>query len=125
MREAEEATARGVAVKLLAVADELELAMEHSNVAKNSEIGVGVTMVYKKLSGVLESLGLKKIECLGRPFDPTFHEAVEKVEGDGKEDVVVQELRSGFTFRGQVIRPSMVKVQLARQAAGQEENSVE
>ncbi|MBI3858640.1 MAG: nucleotide exchange factor GrpE [Thaumarchaeota archaeon] len=125
MTEAEEASARSVAVKLLGVMDELELAMEHSKGTEGSELGEGVSMVYKKLNGVLESLGLRRIECVGKPFDPAYHEAVEKVEGTGKEDTVVQEVRSGFTFRGQVIRPSMVKVELARPKVVREEKKSE
>jgi molecular chaperone GrpE len=122
MKEVEESSARGVATKLLGVLDELELAMEHSEgEARASELKEGVNMVYKKLDGTLASLGLKKIECVGKPFDPAFHEAVEKVQGKGSADIVVQEVRSGFTFRGQVLRPSMVKVELAAKAAGEQE----
>jgi len=126
MQEVEEASARDVAMKLLSVQDELELAIGHVHTGKEPELEEGVKMVYKKLTGVLESLGLKRIVCVGRPFDPEYHEAVEKVQGGGSKDMVIDEVRSGFTFRGRVIRPSMVKVELAMNSQGeQEEKQVE
>jgi len=122
IQDAEDSSAREAATKLLSVLDELELAMEHTKTAaRGSAMQEGVRMVYRKLDGALESMGLKKIECIGKPFDPAFQEAVEKVQGKGVEDIVVEEIRSGFTFRGQVLRPSMVKVELAAKTAGSEE----
>ena len=71
-------------------------------------------MVQKNLLFALESAGLEKIEPRGQPFDPSRHEAIEKVQGSSYGvDTVVEELRTGYLFRGQVLRPSMVKVELA------------
>lgn len=103
--------------KLLPVVDELELAVASagsSGAEGNGAILEGVTMVLKNLNGVLEGEGLKRIEAVGRPFNPEFHEAVERVEGRrAKSDTVVEEVRRGFLFRDRVLRPSMVKVELA------------
>ena len=122
MRDVEANSARDVAVKLLSVLDELELAMKPTATGENSELQAGVRMVYKKLAGVLVSFGLSRIDCVGKPFDPAFHEAVERVQGTGDEDLVVEEVRSGFMFRGQAIRPSMVKVELAMKNGDGKEN---
>jgi molecular chaperone GrpE len=71
----------------------------------------GLVAVVKKLEQTLSSLGLKKIEAKGRPFDPELHEAVMFEEGDGSgEELVVEELQPGYTMFGRVIRHSMVKV---------------
>ena len=112
VREAGESALRPLALKLLAVVDELDLALMHADKGEGgAELREGLAMVRKNFDSALESAGVERIECLGRPFDPAYHEAVERVQGDPAEgDVVVEELRPGFTFRGQLLRPSMVKV---------------
>ena len=116
-REVEEASVRGVVLKLLAVLDELGLAVENAKSGEGRMLLEGIAMVHKNLITALESEGLQRIKAVGEPFDPRLHDAVEKVNGSSKEDMVVGEIRSGYTFRGQVIRPSMVKVELAMKAA--------
>ena len=66
------------------------------------------------MSSALESEGLQRIKAVGEPFDPSAHEAVDKVQGkDNTEDKVLEELRKGYTFKGKVLRPSAVKVEMA------------
>jgi molecular chaperone GrpE len=68
-------------------------------------------MILKKLGKLLEKEGVSPIECLGKPFDPSKHNAVSTTE---KEDVdgcvIIEELRKGYTLNDKVIRPSTVKV---------------
>jgi molecular chaperone GrpE len=127
MREAGESLARNLAAKLLVVQDELDLAARHAEGSKgNGELREGIAMVRRNLESALESVGVERIESVGRAFDPSVHEAVEKVQGTSPgEDVVVEELRPGFTFRGQLLRPSMVKVELATKAAKEEARASE
>ena len=61
-------------------------------------------------SGALEKAGLERIEALGKPFDPEEHEAVMHVEDDGGDTGVRDVVRSGYRFKGRVLRPAMVKV---------------
>jgi molecular chaperone GrpE len=123
MREKEDFALTGLVAALLSALDELELAIENSG--KGGEGGAlldGLKMVHKKLAASLGAAGLSRIDCVGEPFDPGLHEAVEKVQGAGEgEDVVSEEIRPGYLFRGKVIRPSMVKVELAARARGQQE----
>jgi molecular chaperone GrpE len=122
MKEAGDAALRGLVSRLLVVQDELELALKHAGSDdKGAELRDGIQMVRRNLAGTLESVGVKRIECLGKPFDPSLHEAVDKVHGGNHgEDIVVEELRPGFTFRGQLLRPSMVKVELASRGPPEE-----
>lgn len=125
-RDASESLARSLLSRLLVVQDELDLAAKH---AEDGEPGgalkEGIAMVRSNLRSALESVGLERIEAVGRPFDPTIHEAVEKVQGESPgKDMVVEEVLPGFTFRGQLLRPSMVKVQLAS-GTTKEEKEVE
>jgi molecular chaperone GrpE len=122
IRDAEEYSVRNLVVKLLSVLDELELAVEHSESGEGrAELKEGVEMVHKNLMSALLSVGLKRIAAVGKQFDPVLHVAVEKTKGRSSgEDMVVEEVRPGYTFRGQVIRPSMVKVELATKTAQEE-----
>ena len=127
MKEAGESMARTLITKLLTVQDEMELAFKHAQKVKSGgEIVEGLGMVKRNLEAALESVGVERIESVGMPFDPSLHEAVEKVQGKtpGK-DVVLEEVRPGYTFRGQLLRPSMVKVELGSRAAKQEAKASE
>lgn len=122
LREAGDSVARSLVGRLIVVQDELELAVKHAKSgAGGKEMLEGVAMVQRNLLSALQAVGVEKIEAVGRPFDPAVHEAVAKVQGDGAgPDLVVEEVRPGFALRGQVLRPSMVKVELASKS-GQKE----
>lgn len=97
---------------LLAIVDELELAL---NAAKNTEgdsaVANGLEIVLKKFSDLLSAEGLSAIESVGKKFDPTMHEAVERVPCDDKDEgTILEEIRKGFTMKGKLIRPSIVKI---------------
>ncbi len=114
IRELEEFSTLGLVRKLIPVLDDLDLAV--TTAAKGEDKGIleGVKMVQKNLSSALESEGLQRIKAVGEPFNPSAHEAVDKVQGkDNSEDKVVEEMRKGYTFKGKVLRPSAVKVQVA------------
>ncbi|MDV3244667.1 MAG: nucleotide exchange factor GrpE [Nitrososphaerales archaeon] len=122
MRDIQDLSVRSLVLRLLSVLDELELAVENAEkVKQKGEVLEGIKMVYRNLTSTLGAEGLERIEAVGRPFDPRLHEAVEKVKSSAKEDIVVEEVRSGYTFRGSVLRPSMVKVELASKKAGGQE----
>lgn len=123
LREVEESSLRGLVMTLLSVVDELELAVENAKKSgSGGELLEGVKMVHKKLVSSLAAAGLQRIDCVGKPFDPLLHEAVEKVQGhSGDKDVVLEEIRRGYVFRDRVVRPSMVKVQLAAKTPPRQE----
>lgn len=127
MKEAGESLTRTLVTKLLTVQDELDLAVKHAKKGKaDAEIIEGLGMVRRNLEAALESVGVERIESVGMPFDPSVHEAVEKVQGKASgKDVVLEEVRSGFIFRGHLLRPSMVKVELASRGAKEEAKASE
>ena len=60
---------------------------------------------------MLERRGVESIESINTDFDPQYHEAVEVVTTDDARDgEVIAELRRGYTLRGRLLRPSMVRV---------------
>ncbi len=127
LKEAGESVARSIVGRLLVVQDELDLAVKHGkNGSGGAELMEGIAMVQRNLFATLQSAGVEKIEAVGKPFDPSVHEAVERSQGDSDgPDMVVDEVRPGFLFRGQVLRPSMVKVELASKKAKGEEEQIE
>ena len=102
----------GLVEQLLPVLDSFELALKNLDSAGSDEIESvrkGLELVYAELLGALEKAGLSRIEAEGKPFDPNVHEAVMQEDGDG-EPVVTDVLRTGYTLKGRVLRPAMVKV---------------
>jgi len=100
-------------INLLDVVDELELAVKNGEISISPETLLeGVEMTLKKLRKVLEQEGVSPIESPeGKVFDPAKHNAVVAVEnGDVAEGTVLEEIRRGYTMRGRVIRPTIVKV---------------
>ena len=64
----------------------------------------------KSLEKTLKELKLVKIASgEGTEFNPDLHDAV-MVEGDGEKEVIVETLRPGYYYEGEVLRPAMVKV---------------
>lgn len=61
----------------------------------------------------MKKLGLEGMNIAGTAFDPNLAEAVMREEGAGDENgnaVVVDVMRSGYTWKGKVLRPALVKV---------------
>ena len=94
--------AAGVVIeKLLPVLDTFDLAMKHG--------GEGLEQVQGQLVAALEKEGLERIDPLDKPFDPNESEAVAHEPGDG-DPVVSEVMRTGYRFKGKLLRPAMVKV---------------
>lgn len=103
----------GVVRDLLPVVDNFERALKHvPKDLEGNEYIKGVQGVVKQFEKTLAGIGVERIKTVGEPFDPTYHEAVQMEEGDGTEEVVSEELQSGYKLGNEVIRHAMVKVTL-------------
>jgi len=70
-----------------------------------------VAPISASLVDALTKQGLERIDPTDAPFDPEFHEAVMHDDGDGDGGPVVAEvMRAGYTWKGRVVRPAMVRV---------------
>jgi molecular chaperone GrpE len=69
-----------------------------------------VEPIVSALFGALEKEGLERIDPEGEAFDPAVAEAVVHEPGEGGPQVVADVLRTGYRWRGRVLRPAMVKV---------------
>ena len=104
--------ARTIIEKILPVIDNFErgfTTVEESD--KQDAFVEGMDKVYKQLMTELEAAGVKPIECIGKEFDPEFHNAVMQVESEEFESgIIAQELLKGYTYKDTVVRHSMVAV---------------
>lgn len=74
----------------------------------------GFKMVAGQLEDVLERHDCTKIDALGEPFDPNFHEAISQQPCDKNPgNTVLQVIQTGFRLHDRVVRPSQVIVSVA------------
>jgi molecular chaperone GrpE len=99
-----------VARDLLEVLDNLDRAVQHIPPGTDKNLTTGLQMVMQQFRATLEKQGVQKIEALGKPFDPNFHEAVASQPSDEPADQVIQEQQAGYTLHGRLLRPSQVVV---------------
>jgi molecular chaperone GrpE len=101
--EIDRATGR-VVEGLLPVLDACEAAFAHG--------ADQVEPVWSALIGALQKQGLEALDLQDKPFDPSVAEAV--AHEPGSDDVfdgpvVVETLRTGYRWKGRVLRPAMVR----------------
>ena len=77
----------------------------------------GLFLLQKKIETFLQNQKIYKIETIGKPFDPIYHEAmVIKETSDYPEDTVVDEIQSGYLIDDKVLRTA--KVIIAKPGTG-------
>ena len=95
---------------ILPAIDNLDLTLQHVE-DPDSNLAVGVSMVFKQLMDTLSARGLSPIEALGKPFDPNHHEAMTQLPSDEIEkDHVMQEFQKGYMLHDTILRPTKVVV---------------
>jgi molecular chaperone GrpE len=97
--------------ELLPVVDNFERSLKHvpKDLEGNDYIK-GIAGVVKQFEKTLEGLGVQRIKTVGEPFDPNLHEAVSMEEGEGGQEIVSEELQSGYKMGDNVLRHAMVRV---------------
>ena len=107
-----EVGARDVIEKILPVVDNFERGLGTiTEEAKETPFAEGMEKIYKQLMKTLDDMDVKAIEAVGKEFDPNVHNAVMHVDDEAfGENMVAEEFQKGYTYRGTVIRHSMVKV---------------
>ena len=99
---------------LLIVIDNFERALSvKSDDEKIQNYQKGFDMIYTGFRSVLDKYEVKEIECLGKEFDPMYHQAVLTDHIEGKKDnEIIEVMQKGYTYKDKVIRPAMVKVNM-------------
>lgn len=103
--------AQPVVEDLLGVVDALHGAIEGLKDSEHERrVAEGLRLVERQLLDGLARHGVARIEAVGKPFDPTVHEAVLEMPSPAAERTVLQVVRPGFTLHGRVVRPAHVIV---------------
>lgn len=98
-------------VKILPVADDFHRAIKTLPAeAEGNGWAEGFKLIESNLRRALEAQGVTAMESVGKPFDPTRHEAVMFDENTSGEHMVVEEFQRGYLINDKVLRPAMVKV---------------
>lgn len=101
--------AKDIIEKILPVVDNFERGLAQA--PEDDPFAEGMQKIYKQFTTTMEGMGVEPIEAVGKEFNPDFHNAVMHVEdGSVGENIVVEELQKGYTYKGFVVRHSMVKV---------------
>ena len=75
-----------------------------------SKLKEGIELTISQFSKVFEKHGVELIPIEG-DFDPSFHEAVMKVDSDShKEGEIVQVLQKGYKIKDRLLRSAMVSI---------------
>jgi molecular chaperone GrpE len=110
-QEAEKFRAQSLLNDLLPVLDNFERALAAAGSEESSSLLKGVEMVQKSLLEAVKREGLEEVKAVGEAFDPNIHQAVMQEKDDSAEaGSVLMELQKGYTLKGRVLRPAMVKV---------------
>ena len=100
--------------ELLPTLDSFDSALAHA--AKIPDVPTewqkGMQGIYNQLLSTLAARGLKQVNPLGEPFDPSFHEAIGMIDTDKptEDHVILDVLQKGYTLYDKTLRTARVRV---------------
>jgi molecular chaperone GrpE len=98
---------------LLPILDGVGRALAHSENGDTESEGFqeGIKMIMEQFPRVLYNRNLKEIETIGKPFDPTVHEALMQMPSEIHDaGIVSDEIEKGYSLGDKVLRPAKVVV---------------
>jgi molecular chaperone GrpE len=99
----------------LPVLDNLDRALSVSS-GQDSGLRQGVELVLRQLKDILGRYGLIELDPVGSSFDPSLHEAIQRVEREGIEDAtVIEAMQMGYLLGERLLRPALVVVAVPAQ----------
>jgi molecular chaperone GrpE len=111
-KEVDEASTRGreqLLKELLPALDNLARALQHA--PAGDPLAVGVMQTEKQLLQALEKFGVVRFTSVGKPFDPSLHDAIQQMEtAEHAPGTVAQEFAPGYTIGNRLLRAAMVAV---------------
>lgn len=106
-----ETIAATILKKYLVIVDDLERALKNRPANVDAQWLEGIELIYKKLMGILEAEGVKRIPAEGAMFDPNLHEAISHEESpDHESGQIIEVVQQGYTIGDRVLRPALVRV---------------
>lgn len=98
---------------LLDPVDQFTVALAHADNASPDvqQWAMGFKMILTQLEEFLSRQGIKPFDSLGKPFDPSRHEALETIETTEEPDgTILREYKRGYLIHDQLLRPAAVQV---------------
>lgn len=106
---------REILADLLDVVDNLDRAVDAARASSGDKVDSliqGVDIVRRQFLAKLEGFGVRRIESVGQPFDPSVHEAISAVPASDSapDGTIVGVIRHGYRIGDDVLRPASVAV---------------
>lgn len=99
---------------LIPVLDNFERAISHASQTKlegpAKSVVMGIEMVLKQMTEILKGQGLKRMTTVGQLFDPHLHEAIAHVQGEGRDNEIIDEIEPGYMLHDRLLRAAKVRV---------------
>ena len=102
----------GISETLSKIIPILDVVNQAIKMIADEKVADGVRMIGNQVLNVLASYGVTEISALGKPFDPTYHNAVLQVSVSNPDQVgiVVEVFQDGYMLGDKILRHSVVKV---------------
>jgi len=99
-------------MKLLDILDDVDRIVASDPNTPAPTLLEATLLVDKKLRKELEAAGLERLDPVGEPFDPAFHEAVSVLPppAPAQDHTIAATFQIGYRFRGTLVRPARVQV---------------
>ena len=100
---------------VLPILDNFEMGLEAARAeSEKSMIFMGMSMVHRQIQDFLREMGVTEGETIGKPVDPTLHDAVAQEPAPGQpEGAILRVTRRGYRLKDRLLRPSSVVVAAA------------
>ena len=71
---------------------------------------LGIELIEKELINSFDKNGIKSFESVGKKFDPNFHQALNEVESEQEDGIVINEIQKGYMLNDRLLRPALVSI---------------
>ena len=71
---------------------------------------LGIELIEKELINSFDKNGIKSFESVGKKFDPNFHQALNEVESEQEDGMVINEIQKGYMLNDRLLRPALVSI---------------
>jgi molecular chaperone GrpE len=71
---------------------------------------LGIELIEKELINSFDKNGIKSFESVGKRFDPNFHQALNEVESEQEDGMVINEIQKGYMLNDRLLRPALVSI---------------
>jgi molecular chaperone GrpE len=71
---------------------------------------IGIELIEKELINSFDKNGIKYFESIGKKFDPNFHQALNEVESEQEDGMVINEIQKGYMLNDRLLRPALVSI---------------